>query len=94
MPETKIGNVNGLNKRLGWKIGVKKDNENQKLIKEQWICSLAEVVIEGPEVDIIAKIKIARRKDKEVVKVVEKRWWIASGRRFSVKRGKGIYAKG
>jgi len=73
VPETKIGNVNGLNKRLGWKIGVEKDNENQKLIKEQWICSLAKVVIEGPEVDIIAKIKIARRKDKEVVKVVEKR---------------------
>ena len=74
VPETKIGNVNGLDKRPGWKIEVEEDNENQKLIREKWICSLAEVVIEGPEVDIIAKIKIARRKDKKVVKVVEKRW--------------------
>jgi len=30
-----------------------------------------EVVIEGPEVDILKKIKIARSKDKEVVRVVE-----------------------
>ena len=35
MPETKIGNVNGLDKRSGWKIGVEEDNENQKLIKEK-----------------------------------------------------------
>ena len=35
VPETKIGNVNGLDKRPGWKIGVEEDNENQKLIKEK-----------------------------------------------------------
>ena len=29
------------------------------------------VVIEGPEVDILEKIKIARSKDKEVVRVLE-----------------------
>jgi len=29
-------------------------------------------VIEGPEVNIIEKIKIARSKDKEVVKIVKK----------------------
>ena len=58
--------------RLDWKVGVKKNNENQILIKEQYICNLAEVVIEGPEVDIIEKIKITREKDKKVVRVVEK----------------------
>jgi len=31
-----------------------------------------EVVVEAPEVVIVEKIKIARRKDEEVVKVVEK----------------------
>ena len=36
------------------------------------ICSLAEVVIQESEVNIIEKIKIARGKNKEVVKVVEK----------------------
>ena len=34
-----------LSKRPDWKV--KKDNENQKLIKKEWICSLAKVVIEG-----------------------------------------------
>ena len=36
------------------------------------MCSLHEVVIEGPEVNIVEKIKRARDKDKEVVRVVEK----------------------
>jgi len=47
------------------------DNNNQTLIKEQWICSLTEVVIEGPEVDIVEKIKKTRSKDEKVVRVVE-----------------------
>ena len=33
--------------------------------------SLHEIIIEGPEVDILEKIKKTRDKDKEVVKVVE-----------------------
>ena len=40
-------------------------------IKDYWLCSLLEVVIEGSKVDILEKIKIARSKDKEVVRVVE-----------------------
>jgi len=51
---------------------MEKDNKNQIFIKDHWICNLSEVVIEGPEVDILEKIKIARSKDKEVVRVVEK----------------------
>ena len=35
------------------------------------MCNLYEVVIEEPEVNILEKIKKARDKDKEVVKVVE-----------------------
>jgi len=50
---------------------VEKDNENQVFIKENCICSLQEVVIEGPEVDILEIIKKARSKDKDVVRVVE-----------------------
>ena len=44
-----------LSKRLDWKVGIENDNKNQTLIKEQWICSLSEVVIEEPEGDIIEK---------------------------------------
>ena len=71
VPGTKIGKTDRLSRRLDWKIDIKKDNKNQTLIKEQWIYSLAEVVIEELEVDIVEKIKIAREKDKEVARVVE-----------------------
>jgi len=45
-----------LSRKLDWKVGVEKGNENQILIKEQWIYSLAEVVIEGPKVEILEKV--------------------------------------
>ena len=63
--------VDRLSKRLDWKVGVEKDNKYQTLIKEQYICNLVEVVIEESKVEILEKIKIARAKDKEVVRVVE-----------------------
>jgi len=46
-----------LSRRLDWKIGVDKDNENQVIIKNSWLYKLEEVIIEGSEVDIIEKIK-------------------------------------
>jgi len=52
-------------------VGVEKDNDNQVFIKNCWLCSLQEVVIEGPEVDIVEKIKKTRKKNEEVVRVVE-----------------------
>ena len=69
--ETKIEKTNRLSRRLDWKLDTEKNNKNQILIKEQWIYNLAKVVIKELKVDIIEKIKIAREKDKEVVKVVE-----------------------
>jgi len=62
--------ADGLSRRLDWKVGIK-NNNNQVLIKEQWIHSLAEVVIEELEVDIMKKIKIVRGKDEKVVRVVK-----------------------
>ena len=60
-----------LPQQLDWKVGIGKNNKNQTLIKKQWVYSLVEVVIEEPEVEIIEKIKKARSKDKEVVRIVE-----------------------
>ena len=48
-----------------------KDNENQIFIKDNWIRSMYEVVVEGPEVELVEKIKKARSKDEDVVRVVE-----------------------
>jgi len=39
--------------------------------KDQWLYSLAEVVIEKPKTNILEKIKITRDKNKKVVKVVK-----------------------
>ena len=71
VPGTRMGKADGLNRRPDWKIGVDKDNENQVVIKDNWIRNLQEVVIEGPEVDIIEKIKKARSRDEDIVRVVE-----------------------
>ena len=71
VPGTRIGKADGLSRRSDWKVDVEKDNEDQILIKDNWICNLQEVVIEGPEVELLEKIKKARSKDKDVVRVVE-----------------------
>ena len=68
---SKMGKADRLSRRADWKIGIEKDNDNQVFIKDNWICSIYEVVIEGPKVDIVEKIKKARSKDEDVVRVVE-----------------------
>ena len=68
---TKIRKANGLSQRPDWKVGIEKDNDNQVLIKGSWNCKLGEVVIEGLEEEIVAKIKEARSKDKKIVRIVE-----------------------
>ena len=68
---SKIGKADRLSRRADWKVGVDKDNENQVFIKDNWIHSMYEVVVEGPEVELVEKIKKARSKDKDVIRVVE-----------------------
>ena len=66
-----MGKADRLSRRTDWKVRVEKNNENQVVIKDNWICSIQKVVIEGPKVDIVEKIKKVRSKDKDVVRVVE-----------------------
>jgi len=68
---SKMGRADGLSRRADWKVGMDKDNENQVIIKDNWIRSIYEVVVEGPEVELVEKIKKARSKDEDVVRVVE-----------------------
>ena len=68
---TKMEKADGLSRRSDWKIEVDKDNSNQVFIKDNWICSMYEVVVEGPEVNLLEKIKKERSKDEDVVRVVE-----------------------
>jgi len=71
VPGTEMGKADGLSRRPDWKVRVDKDNENQVVVKDNWLCKLEEVIIKGPEVEIIEKIKKAKGKDKEVVRIVE-----------------------
>ena len=71
VPGTKMGKADGLSRRADWKVGIDKDNDNQIFIKDNWIRSMYEVVVEGPEVEIVEKIKKVRSKDKDVIRVVE-----------------------
>ena len=36
----KIGKADGLSRRLDWKVEVDRDNNNQTLIKDNWICNI------------------------------------------------------
>ena len=67
-----MGRVNSLSKRVDWAEGVKRDNENQVMLKKEWVEVRAmEQLVEGPEEDIVKKIKEARNKDEKVIKAVE-----------------------
>jgi len=69
---SKMEKADGLSRRADWKIGVDRGNENQVFIKDNWLHSMYEVVVEGPEVDLLEKIKKVRSKDKDIVRVVKK----------------------
>ena len=71
VPGMIIRKANRLSRRPDWKVGVDKDNENQVVVKDSWVYRLKEVIIKGPEVEVIEKIKRARSKNEEVVRIVE-----------------------
>ena len=67
-----MGRADSLSRRVDWAEGVEKDNENQVMVKEEWLeIRVMEQLIEGPDEGIIKKIKEAKDKDEEVIKVVE-----------------------
>jgi len=67
-----MGRADSLSRRVDWAEGVERDNENQVMLKREWIEVRAmEQLVEGPEVEIVKKIKEARDKNEEVIKAVE-----------------------
>ena len=64
--------ADSLSRRVDWAEGVEKDNENQTMVKEKWLeVRMMEQLIERLEEEIVKKIKEARDKNEEVIKVVE-----------------------
>ena len=70
---SKMGKADGLSRRPDWEVGVEKDNEEQILVKKEWIeaqrVRVVEVIIEG--VDLLDKVRKSEAKDDKVVKAVE-----------------------
>ena len=63
-----MGKADRLSRRPDWREGVEKDNENQKLVKPEWIRGV-ETIIE--EENLKERIKRVQEGDEKVVKAVE-----------------------
>ena len=68
-----MGKANSLSRRLDWEVGVERDNEDEMLVKKEWLenrrTEKVKVIVEG--VDLLEKIRQSRVRDDKVVKAVE-----------------------
>jgi len=71
--ESKIGKVDSLNRRPDQKVEVKRDSEDEMLIKFEWLevrkTERVEVIME--RVDLLEKVRKSKVKDDKIVKAVE-----------------------
>jgi len=77
VPESKIGKADSLSRRLDWEVGVERDNEDETLVKPEWLemrrTETVEIIIK--EVDLLEKVRQSKVKNNEVVKAVEEIKW-------------------
>ena len=68
-----MGKANSLSRRPDWEVEVGKDNENEMLVKLEWLevrrTEVVEIIVD--EVDLLEKVRKSKVKDDEVVKAVE-----------------------
>jgi len=73
VPESKMGKADSLSRRPDWEVGVERDNENEVLVKLEWLkvrrAEMVEVIIEG--VDLLEKVRESKVRDDEVIKAME-----------------------
>jgi len=54
IPGSKIGKANSLSRRPDWEIGVEKDNENDMLVKPEWLevrkAEVVEIIVDRVDV--------------------------------------------
>ena len=77
VPGSKMEKANSLSRRPDWEIGVERDNEDEMLVKPEWLevrkTKKVEIIVEG--IDLIEKVKQSKVKDNEIVRVVEEMKW-------------------
>jgi len=73
IPGSKMGKADSLSRRPDWEVGVKKDNENEMLIKPEWMemrrAETVEIIVDG--IDLLKEVRKSKVKDDKVVKAVE-----------------------
>jgi len=73
VPGDKMGKADSLSRRLDWEIGVEKDNEDETLVKPEWLevrkTEVVKIIIDG--VDLLEEVRKSKVKDDEVVKAVK-----------------------
>ena len=73
VPGSKMGKADSLSRRQDWEVGVEKDNEDQRLVKPEWLevrkTEMVERIVDG--VDLLEEVRKSKVKDNEVVKAVE-----------------------
>ena len=73
VPGSKMGKANSLSRRLDWKVGVERNNENEMLVKPKQLevrrTETVEIVVKG--VDLLEQVRQSKVKDDKVIKAVE-----------------------
>jgi len=73
VPGSKMGKADSLSRRPDWEVGAEKDNENETLVKPEWLearkTEVVEIIVD--RVDLLEKVRKSKVKDDEVVKAVE-----------------------
>jgi len=68
-----MGKVDSLSRRPDWEVGVEKDNEDETLVKPEWLevrkVETVEIIVD--RIDLLEKVKKLKVKDDEVIKAVE-----------------------
>ena len=69
--------ADSLSRRPDWEVGVEKDNEDEMLVKLEWLevkkIEAVEIIVDG--VDLLEEVRRSKVKDDEVVKAVKEMKW-------------------
>jgi len=70
---SKIGKADSLSRRPDWEIGVEKNNEDETLVKPEWLevrrTETVEIIVD--RVDLLEEVRKSKVKDDKVVKAVK-----------------------
>jgi len=73
VPESKMGKADSLSRRPDWETVVEKDNEDEILVKPEWLemrrTEIVEIIVD--RVDLLEEVRKSKVKDDEVVKAVK-----------------------